>query len=671
MRSNLFLGVLLVVSQAAWAQKVSEPEPIENHIANILLNKGEEADNQSYFELLMQFYNNPININSAGYDELASLRLLTDAQINDILTYRNTLGNFENKYQLMAVASLSVEDIKFILPFISFNQPIRIGKLLKESLAPQNNMVMATAARAVELPLAFDNGKFMGDPYQYNLRVKFVNPGHTSFGFTAQKDPGELFFRTDSLYTGPDFYSFHYYIQNQGRIKQLALGDYKLQFGQGLLLGAGFLVGKNASSITSIQTTLKIQPYTSLTEFRFFRGAGATVALWPKWEASVFYSYKKTDATAEITDSLTGVTSIRTSGLHRTLSEMQAQNSLTAQLAGTAITYSGSNLEVGILGLYDKFSRPFNPKNTLANIYKFRGSENYNLSVFGRYHYRNITLYGEAAHTLGNGSAVNVGIITSLSKTIDFSFQYRYLDPNFHSFYGVSFAEASTLLNERGAYWGLQLKLSKALTIMGYFDMYKFPWITSTLPQPATGNDGLLRVTYKVKKSALFYTQVQSEQKDRRITGSQVKETQPHRLVKYVLNMDYNLEHKVTFRSRVQWTKSYFQTNEVGVLIYQDINISMRKFTLSGRYAIFDTDGFLSRQYMFEKGVLYSFNTPQFSGKGIRYYLVAKYSLFKGLALRAKWSQTIYYDRNSIGSGLSEIPGTKRSAITVQLKYDF
>ncbi len=74
---------------------------------------------------------------------------------------------------------------------------------------------------------------------------------------------------------------------------------------------------------------------------------------------------------------------------------------------------------------------------------------------------------------------------------------------------------------------------------------------------------------------------------------------------------------------------------------------------------------------MFEKGILFSFNTPQFSGKGVRYYFIAKYSLLKALTLRAKWSQTIYYDRTLIGSGLSQISGNKRSQITVQLKYDF
>ncbi len=672
MKIKAFFLFTILLPVVGFTQKVTSPIDIETHIDQIMLAKGEEADNQSYYELLMQFFNNPIAINSCSALELQVLQLLTTKQISDIIAYRDTEGFFANKYELMAVESLSFSNIKEILPFLSFNTPVKLSSILKNTISKNNNYVLASGSKTLEEVNGFFTNKFEGDPYQYNFRLKFVNPGHTSLGLTIQKDPGELLFRTDSLYTGPDFYSFHYYIQNQGIVKQLALGDYKLQFGQGLLLGAGFLAGKNASSITSIQTTLKIQPYTSLTEFRFFRGAGTTLQLATNWELSLFYSNKKKDASIfEQDNNKFSFTSLKTDGLHRTSSELNSQNSITEQVAGTAITFTNKSVEVGIIGLYNKFNIPFEPKLILANIYKFRGQENYNISAFGRYHYQNITVYGEAAHTLNNGSAINLGVIASLSKSVDFSFQYRFLDPNFYSFYGVSFAESSTLSNENGAYWGLNIKLSRALTIMGYFDMYKFPWLKSTIPQPGNGNDGLLRINYKLKKSALFYTQVQSEQKDRAISTGVIKEAISQQLIKYVLNLDYNLESKITFRSRLQWTKSGFEKEEVGILVYQDINLKMRRVTVSGRYAIFDTDGFLSRQYMYEKGVLYSFSTPQFSGKGIRYYVVVKYAPFKGLAFRAKWSQTIYYDRTLIGSGLAQINGNKKSQLTMQVKYDF
>lgn len=668
-----FLSILFIfITFFGFAQQVTQPVDIEKHIAQILLAKGEEADNQSFYELLMQFYNNPIPINTCQPQELWVLQLLTVEQVRDIMNYRSQYGSFQNKYELMAVGSLSIETIKEILPFLSFNNPVPLGRILKEGLVGKDNFMLASGYKVLEQSSGFVEDKYFGDPYQYSFRLRITNPGHTSFGLTMQKDPGEQLFRSDSAYTGPDFYSFHFYLQNQGRIKQLAIGDYKLQFGQGLVLGAGFLAGKNASSITSLQATLKVQPYTSLTEYNFFRGIGSTIEVAKNLELSLFYSNQFKDASVYKDDSTNSeATSLRTDGFHRTLSELAAQNSIREQVAGTAITYSNSGFEVGLLGLYNNFNIPFNPKPTIYNLYKFSGKENYNLSVFGRYTFQNVTLYGEAAHTLRHGSAINLGIVSSLSKNIDFTFQYRNLAPDFHSFYGLSFAESSTLSNERGAYWGLSVRLSPALTFTGYFDMYRFPWLKTTIPKPGTGNDALFRLNYKLHKSALFYVQVQNETKDRKLSDAAVQQAIAHQTTKYILNMDYNLENPVSFRTRLQWTTSQFEAPETGVLIYQDINVALRKFGFTGRYAIFDTDGYLPRQYMYEKDILYAFSTPQFSGKGVRYYLVTKYAPLKGLTFRAKWSQTFYYDRISIGSGNSEIPGNIKSQFTLQVKYDF
>ncbi|MCB0495827.1 MAG: helix-hairpin-helix domain-containing protein [Cyclobacteriaceae bacterium] len=672
MKSKILILLFAVLSIRGLAQQVTQPVDIEKHIAQILMNKGEEADNQSYYELLLQFYNNPIPINTCQPQDLWALQLLTTEQVKDIMDYRKMYGEFKNKYELMAVSSLSIDKIKEILPFLSFNTPISLTTILKQSVTGKDNFLLGSTSQVLEPSNGFLEDKYFGDPYQYSLRLRIMNPGHTSLGLTLQKDPGELAFRADSLYTGPDFYSFHFYIQNQGRIKQLALGDYKLQFGQGLVLGAGFLAGKNASSITSLQATLKVQPYTSLTEYNYFRGAGTTIEIIKNLEVSVFYSNQLKDASVYSTDSLdTEVTSLRTDGLHRTLSELTAQNSIREQVAGAAITYSKGAGEIGIIGLYNSFNIPFSPKPTIYNLYKFSGKENYNVSVFGRYTFQNVTLYGEAAHTLHHGSAINLGIVSSLSKNIDFTFQYRYLAPDFHSFYGLTFAESSTLSNEKGAYWGMNIRISSSLTLTGYFDMYRFPWLKSSLPKPGLGNDGLVRLNYKYHKSALFYLQIQNEQNDRKISDAIVQQAMAHKTTKYILNLDYNLENPISFRTRLQWTISKFETEETGVLIYQDINLSLRKISLSGRYSIFDTDGYLSRQYMYEKDVLYAFSTPQFSGRGVRYYLLVKYAPIKPLALRAKWSQTIYYDRSSIGSGNSEINGNTKSQFTLQLKYDF
>lgn len=671
MKNSILLFFALFVLHQGFSQQVSEPINIDSHVLGILKNRGEEADNQPYYELLMHFYNNPIPINNCKQQDLDALQLLTTDQINDIVRYRDEYGGFTSGYELMAIPSLSIELIKNILPFLSFSPHESFGTVLKQSLIGKNNYILASGSRTVQSSYGFIKDRYLGDPFQYNLRVRASNPGHSSMGLSLQKDPGELHFRNDSLHIGPDFYSFHYYLQNQGKLKQFAIGDYKLQFGQGLLLGAGFLTGKNASTISSLQATLKVQPYTSLTEFNYFRGAGTTIRFAKGWEVSLFYSNQEKDATTYSSDSLITVRSFRTAGLHRTLSELSAQKSVREQVAGSAITYSKGSAEIGILGLYNSFNIPFTSKPGIYNQDKFTGFENYNVSVFGRYNYRNLTFYGEGANTLQNGFAFTGGLVAGLSKYLDFTFQYRYFDPNFHSFYGLSFAEGSSLMNERGAYWGVNIRLMHGLSLVGYYDMYSFPKIKSTIPKSGKGNDGLIRLNYKLHKSALFYLQVRNETKDKKIPDPKIQLAQANRISKYILNMDYSLENPLSFRTRFQLTYSYFIENDIGYLIYQDINLSIKRIALSARYAIFDTYGSLAKQYMYEKDLLYAFSTPQFNGRGIRYYALMKFTPFKGMSLRAKWAETVYYDRMSVGSGLDKIEGNKKSQVAVQLKYDF
>ena len=56
--------------------------------------------------------------------------------------------------------------------------------------------------------------------------------------FTGEKDAGEEFFQ-GSQKNGFDFYSAHLFVQGFGTIKQLAIGDFQAQFGQGLTFWSG------------------------------------------------------------------------------------------------------------------------------------------------------------------------------------------------------------------------------------------------------------------------------------------------------------------------------------------------------------------------------------------------------------------------------------------------
>ena len=89
------------------------------------------------------------------------------------------------------------------------------------------------------------------------------------------------------------------------------------------------------------------------------------------------------------------------------------------------------------------------------------------------------------------------------------------------------------------------------------------------------------------------------------------------------------------------------------------------------RLQYFETGGYNSRLYAYENDVLYSFSIPVFYDKGYRYYLNINYDVNKRVSLWIKWAQTLYKDKNLVGSGLDEIKGNTKSEIKLQGTWKF
>jgi hypothetical protein len=89
------------------------------------------------------------------------------------------------------------------------------------------------------------------------------------------------------------------------------------------------------------------------------------------------------------------------------------------------------------------------------------------------------------------------------------------------------------------------------------------------------------------------------------------------------------------------------------------------------RLQYFETDDYYSRIYAYENDVLFYYSIPAFFNKGYRYYLNLNYDLNSKISFWLKWSQTIYNNVESIGSGLDEIPGSGKSEIRMLARIIF
>jgi hypothetical protein len=664
----------------------------EAFIEEVFAVQDEDIDYEDLYENLLQLYLHPVDLNSAGRQELQSLYILSELQINSILNYKKEFGNFLSIYELQAVPDLDLGTIYKILPFISFDQLNKKDKPLNQRLlSAENNYFFLRYERTLQERKGYNSAemnsrgqlsqRYLGSPDKLYSRFRISNPKDFSLGFTLEKDPGEqIIWDPSTNRYGADFWSAHFLLQNKGKFKNIVLGDYQLQYGQGLLFGAGFAIGKGAETITTVRrSNLGIRPYTSVMETGFFRGSAATYEL-KNLELTAFYSNRNINGRRRQIDTTDVVidyfSSIYASGFHRTPNEIAAKGQINEEVKGAVavVKTNDRKLNVGATFIQTDFSIPLSRDPKLYNQFEFNGTQNQNYGGFFNYYWKNFNFFGEAARSSSGGTGAVAGFISSLSAKVEMSMLLRDYSRDFHSFYGNSFREGTRNINERGIYWGLKITPSHKFYITSYFDKFEFPWLRYQVNAPSHGYEYLIRANYRPSKRVLLYAQFREEEKGANYSAGTDKLIPVLQGTKrnYIFNMDYVTSSALTLKSRVQFsTYDLGGSSTAGYTIIQDVNYSLRKFRFSSRVALFDTDDWRNRQYVYERNVLYAFSLPAYHGRGIRTYLLAQYNMSRKTTFWIRYANTNLRDRETIGSNLEMIDGNRRSDITCQVRYKF
>ena len=112
---------------------------------------------------------------------------------------------------------------------------------------------------------------------------------------------------------------------------------------------------------------------------------------------------------------------------------------------------------------------------------------------------------------------------------------------------------------------------------------------------------------------------------------------------------------------------------EHGYLVSQDFQLKPlnKRYSLSMRYALFDTDSYDSRMYAYENDVPGSYSVPALSGKGSRYYLMIKIQVIDRCDLWLRISQTFYPGVSRISEGPAMISGNSKSDFKAMIRIKF
>jgi len=688
----IFFAVALLYFPEAFAQK-TKPETkdaerdllIEKLVESMAENTDGNVDYTLLFQDLVDWYETPLNLNEARREDLETFRFLTVYQIENWWHYLEKHRPVYSIFELSLIKGFDEETIRTLMPFICIKPVTEKRKMtVKDFFIRSKNEVFLRYGQTLQKARGYQEPEaYLGAPFALYARYRFRFSNRVSVGLTADKDAGEPFFR-GAQKQGFDFYSAHLFVRNVSIFKQVAVGDFKAQFGQGLVFWTGLAFGKSAFGNNVARNGMGLSPYGSVNENQFLRGAGVTLVPLKGMDVTLFSSYKKLDGDLSQTlDSLghndPEITSLPLLGLHRTEAENAKRRQIGEWISGGNIDFRHKNFKVGATAVYTKLGARLNADDVLYKIYAFRGRELGNAGLHYAYVYKNFSFFGEGAWSSNGGWAVVNGLQAAPVTFLSFSMYHRYFSERYTAFYASPVSESGTGGGEHGFYFGLDCKPAAGVGISGYVDLFTFPWLRYRVNAPSHGYDVLAQIAFRPARKLDFYLRYRLHAKPQNISGdlpsAGIKPLEDRANGRFRFHLNWQLNTRWRFQARVEWIrfKRENTTPQNGFLLYTDVHYAALKkpFAVNARFEVFHSDGFDTRLYAYESDVLYYYGFVPLYGKGVRYYLSARCEIFKNVDVWFKLANTSYIGVNRIGTGNAEIKGREKTEARVQVRIKF
>lgn len=669
--------------------------------ASISSGGSEGLDWSNITERLVELKRNPINLNKASMEDLRSIPYLTPVLIHNLFEHIRKYGALLSIYELQAVPGFTKEVFERIKPYVTVQGQRMDVSNEKHPRGPSFAQIrkdgkwewIGRVSKELEQEAGYTatNG-YLGNPYRYYTRMRYRYLRNVSISLIGEKDPGELFeWNTSKKQYGFDFVSGHFALRDFGRLKSLVIGDYNMQFGQGLVLSRGLGFGKSGEVIQTVKPMMRgILPYSSVNEAFYMRGVACQYAF-GDWYLTGFVGRTPQDAYIREALDSSSVESgdgntlfsegLITSGLHRTERELAGRNTVTETGAGGRIHWEKRFVQIGFTGLYQQFSLPL-MKSSASTYQKFdfQGDRNYVLGLEWDVVYRNLNSFGEVARSQSGGMGFTTGLLASLDPKVDFALNIRHFDKDFHSLKGYSFSERPyALQGESGMYLGLRFYPNTRWQVSMYIDHYRFTWYRYLVSYPSSGWDGIMQVNYRPNRGTLIYLRYRIDMGQENVSSSALKEGElryPVAERRQGLRLDYSskLHRTLSIHGRAEhsWYWKEGEPKALGFVLFQDIAWQIAySLKITARTALFNTSNYDARIYAFENQVPTVYGIPAYQGKGIRNYIMLQFSPIKALDIWVRYAVFVYDRYKSISSGLSEIQGNKNSELTFQVRLKF
>jgi hypothetical protein len=587
-----------------------------------------------------------IRINEAEPDALRQLPWLNSGDISSIVEVRRTRGAILSLRQLEAI--IGPEKTARIAPYVTFARKTRLPS--PEEKEPLSGSFSSRVLWDTTPRDGLSDGRYPGDHFKLYNRLQ-LDYGNFQANLVHDKDIGEP--------DVADFVSLSLSASDLGIVQQAVLGNYRLNFGQGLLVGQSRFMSKGSEPSNSVRIGSKrLSPSSSSSEYGFFQGAAATLDLKPL-EVTAFWSANLVDAR-----NTTGtITSFDEAGYHRTMTERNRKDNVTETVYGGSLLYrfeSGAvRGKAGGSWLRYDYGEPLKALGSVDGSSSLGGVE-CDLLI-GR-----LGFFGEAAWSEKPHGRVSwiAGADYQVLPKVNLLFAVRDYDPGYYSPFAGAFAErGDNASNEKGCYFGIEGAVSSKVSLGAYVDWFRFPVLDDHTDYASDGFDTRVFIDYRPSGAVALAFQYQhrykEEQKNQGSSSSPVWTALPHITDRFRLDCDIDVSRRLHLRTRGEVkrvVKEYLAGDETyyGWLLYQQANFRVGSFGLKGRFTLFHTDDYDAAIYTYEDDLPLVFNSTAFSGRGKALFLVASWDVSRNLKLAGKFETTWYDDRDVYSSGADE-----------------
>ena len=576
----------------------------------------EGIEDEDYYNELIDLTSEPININAATYDDLVRLRFLRGEQIDAILAYVDA-HPLESLNELALIDGLHDYDIRNLSCFFTAQPLSQQTKLYGREVFHYAKHEILTRLDARNLEQSTIHNSPSGapstihnppDPLYAQVRYKFNYQNRVLFGATLQRPTGAP--ASELQYGG------YVQVNDIGHLQTLVAGNYQASFGQGLVIGNPFHMGKS-TYVTQLETTQEgLKKYSSVTGGGL-HGAGATLRFGGKrlnTRVTAFYSLQKDN------------------------------DSLRHHAVGANVSVRFNKVLLGVTAVENIYSDSvrYYFANAAYNQNYFRGNRQFVGGINVRWNLGFLDLFGEVATTQNKtwGVGTQVGLRATPVSDINLLLLYRYYSPTFDNTYAYAFSETSRLNDENGLYLAADITKLSHWRFTAYGDAFRFAGVKYGIPQaPSWGYDAQVQATYIPSQEWQLDGRVRAKQKGKTATYS----------TRWQFDWQQSGWH---LRTRAD---ANIVTDSVGAITYgvslsQDVQYSFSQVPLALQLRLqgFDARHWNNRIYLYENDVLYAFSSNVAYGLGARAYMNIRWQIIPQLALYFKASTTIHHPQSTI-----------------------